>query len=198
MLRFSGSYGFLSALFLVAILLSHTGCGKKAEQAPAATVKPSEQAQAVSAGQYTFEEVLSRAAGEESFFTSLCRLVLTRSVLLAVDSPPAEGSPEAQVTKLSIKILKNEESQELGAAMLFSSEPALVAAGEKFGWKKNKKGAYSYAAVKGQAVFRILRENGYKSVVLDSASPHLFMFNADQVSALADGKIPAFQSPVPA
>ncbi len=196
MTRHSNLYGFLSVFLLGMVLLFQTGCGKKKEPQPKGAAQVNAPQSQAAANGYTFDQILAGAVQEEKFFSSLCRLVLTRSVLFAVDGPAAEGTPTANKEKFSIKILKKEGSAGQGIAMIFSSKEALVASGEKFGWQKDQKGAYRFAAMKGPAAFKVLKANGYQSAVLDAANPKAFVFSAAQMAALADGQVPPFHASV--
>lgn len=192
----------LLGFFMAGLLLSWAGCEKRNEQKVPEPIRPAAvqanlPGKVAPAETFTFEAVLTRAAAEEKFFSGLCRLLLTKSVLFALDAPPpaADVKAPAKTEKLSVKILKKKDSEGLGMGMIFSSKDALAAAGEKSGWKKNEKEMYDFAAMNGQAAFRVLKANGYQNVVLDAASPHAFIFNTAQMAALADGKIPPFVTP---
>ncbi len=191
-----------SVLFFAMAVFS-AGCGKNAADnakkeatTPAAPAAPAAQAMQAKAGQETFNfrEILARAREEERFFSGLCRLLLTRSVLFALDTQETkpEVDDKGNPTKFSIKVLKPAEDKGPGAALIFSSKESLAAAGDKFSWAKNEKGMYSFASVNGQAAFRILKDNGYSQVILDSASPTPLMLNPAEIQSLADGKIPPF------
>ncbi|MBP9865097.1 MAG: SseB family protein [Candidatus Omnitrophica bacterium] len=191
--KISGSF---SVLLAVIFFFSGTGCGKKSNtdsDSPSLAVSSNRSLEeAVPQGKYTFDEVLARSVQEEKFFSSLCRLLLTRSVLFALDNPAAAEASAGSKGKISIKIMKRDDSTGPGIAMLFSSKAALAAAGEKFEWQKNTKGMYSFAAMNGKAAFQVLQANGYRGVVLDAASPNAFTFSEAQMAVLASGQIPLF------
>lgn len=171
-----------------------TGCGnKEAPEEKKAASKVVPPANPAPEGTFTFDEVLARAKSEEPFYTGLNRLLLTRSVLFALDTAEApevdaEGTPQ----KFSIKVMKAPEGSK-DAAFIFSSKEALALAGEQFGWEKNEKGMYGFAAMGGKDAFRVLQSNGYERVILDAASPNAHMFGSSEVAALAAGELPPFR-----
>ena len=176
------------ACFLALLLaLAPAGCGKKPEadknKAPAAAAKP----------EMTFESLLERAGTDESYFTGVSRLLVSRSVLLPLDQvpePSTDGSQQPR--KISIKVLKEKEKEGPGTALVFSGKQSLGQAGDKLGWPKNDKGMYSFAAMNGQAAFRVLQANGYHRVILDVAGAFPLVLEDAAIKDLAEGKIPAF------
>ena len=205
---YKGDLRWGAALFLFCVLLP-LGCGRKPQakktekpEAPAAAqpAAPSGQAPAASAKGTTmsFSEMLARAQTDDSYFTAVSRLLVTRSILLPLDSsktpPEAAGSDAKAPKKISIKVLKKKGETGTGDALLFSGKNALAMAGEKLGWPKNDKGMYSFAAMNGQAVFRVLAANGYKKAILDVADPHPLLLIEKDISTLAEGQIPDFRA----
>ncbi len=181
---------FLLAAFLAVSVLP--GCGKKKPEAPPQAANTA--AQPAQSQKIRFEDLMARAHVDEAYFTGLCRLLLTRQILLAIENPEA-AQGDKKPTQFQIKILPPNEVSKKGTALIFSGTQSLAAAGQRLNWQKNEKGMYSYAALTGQALFRALLTNGYDAAVLDIVSPQAFAFGPAALKILAEGNLPAFEAP---
>ena len=185
---------FLLAVLLTAPLLP--GCGKK-KQETASPAPANTSAQPAQSQKMSFDELMARAHVEEAYFTGLCRLLMTRQILLALDNPEALKDGQ-KPTQVQIKILPPNEISKKGSALIFSGTGALAQAGQQLNWTKNEKGMYSYAALTGQALFSALQSNGYDAAVLDIVSPSAHAFGPEDIKTLAEGNIPDFKAPAAA
>ncbi len=193
----AGRMGYAAFSLILAAAFLPLGCGKKPKTGNNNKTPPAPTAPAVipaAKNTVIFRDLLQKAAADESSFSGVCRFLLARSVLLPLERLPAPeaGGTNIQPKKISIKVLKEKDKKGTGTALVFSGKESLAQAGDNLAWAKNGKGMYSFAAMNGQTVFRVLQANGYHRVILDVASTHPLVFNDASLKDLAQGKIPAF------
>ncbi|MCB9800000.1 MAG: SseB family protein [Candidatus Omnitrophica bacterium] len=140
------------------------------------------------AGRLSFVELVQGAKRHENLFHGLCRMLLDNNLILALNETPQKGNPA-----LSIRVLPTLNSDDKGIVLIFSSRETLARAGQKDQWQKNKEDFYDYVIIKGQTLFKALRADGYKRMLLDVGSPVSFPFDEYDLTSLAEGKIPPFR-----
>lgn len=193
------SLAFTPRVFILILTLAllPLGCGRKKteeQKEKAATPQAAVTSQTTENAVVPFSDMLEKASTDEVYFAGICRLLLTRSVLLALDSSKAPELDKEKNTpkKISIKVLKKTGDTGSGTVLLFSGKQALAQAGEKLNWPKNEKGMYGFAALKGQELFKVLQSNGYHSAILDAADAHALNLGEKDIEALSQGKQPVF------
>jgi len=164
---------FLSIEAAALTLMLVGGCGLAAATEGGASVSRPQR------GAQTMPELLKLAKTDARARAYLYDYLLRNEIFFATE----EFDGIEDVDKVRVRVADD------GSALIYTSERALFAAGERAGWKRSESG-FSYTTSHGQDAFLVLFSNGFRRAILNRGDAQEFALEAADIEELSDGRIP--------